>query len=112
MPLPLTVSCFSKIQIGFTFLVPAHLGSPGKRAVKRVCVCVYVNTLLTFSSLKEHSVLSIKSEKMVTTRNESVPKIITNDKKTFLKTAISILVISNRNSFQVLFDEIASVCFV
>ena len=40
MPLPLTVSCFSKIQIGFTFLVPAHLGSPGKMAVKRVCVCV------------------------------------------------------------------------
>ena len=35
-----TVSCFSKIQIGFTFLVPAHLGSPGKRAIKRVCVCV------------------------------------------------------------------------
>ena len=39
MPLPLTASCFHKIQIGFTFLVPAHLGSPGKRAVKRVCVC-------------------------------------------------------------------------
>ena len=39
MPLPLTVSCFSKIQIGFAFLVPAHPGSPGKRAVKRgVCV--------------------------------------------------------------------------
>jgi len=38
MPLPLTVSCFSKIQIGFTFLVPAHPGSPGQRAVKRVCV--------------------------------------------------------------------------
>ena len=38
MPLPLTVSCFSKIQIGFTFMVPAHLGFPGKRAVKRVCV--------------------------------------------------------------------------
>jgi len=34
MPLPLTISCFSKIQIGFTFLVPAHPGSPGKRAVK------------------------------------------------------------------------------
>jgi len=33
MPLPLTVSCFSKIQIGFTFLVPAHLGTPGQRAV-------------------------------------------------------------------------------
>jgi len=39
MPLPLTVSCFSKIQIGFTFLVPAHPGSPGERAVKQVCVC-------------------------------------------------------------------------
>jgi len=38
MPLPLTVSCFSKIQIGFTFLVLAHPGSPGKRADKRVCV--------------------------------------------------------------------------
>jgi len=38
MPLPLTVSCFSKIQIGFTFLIPAHPHSPGKRAVK----CVYV----------------------------------------------------------------------
>ena len=42
MPLPLTVSCFSKIQMGFTFLVPAHSGGPGKRAVKRVCVCVCV----------------------------------------------------------------------
>ena len=39
IPLPLTVFCFSKIQIGFTFLVPAHLGSHGKRAAK-MCVCV------------------------------------------------------------------------
>jgi len=39
MPLLLTVSCFGKIQIGFTFLVPAHPGSPGKRAVKTgVCI--------------------------------------------------------------------------
>ena len=38
MPLPLTVSFFSKIQIGFAFL--AHPGSPGQRAIKRVCVCV------------------------------------------------------------------------
>ena len=38
MPLPLIVSCSSKIQIGLTFLVPAHPGSPGRRAVKRVCV--------------------------------------------------------------------------
>ena len=38
IPLPLTVSCFSKIQIGFTFLVPAHPGSLRPKAVKRVCV--------------------------------------------------------------------------
>ena len=42
MLLPLTISCFSKIQIGFTFLVPAHPGSPRQRAVKWVCVCVCV----------------------------------------------------------------------
>jgi len=42
MPLPPTVSCFSEIQIGFTFLVPAHPGSPGKRAVN-VCVRVRVH---------------------------------------------------------------------
>jgi len=39
-PLPLTVFCSYKIQIGFTFLVPAHPGNTGKRAVKWVCVCV------------------------------------------------------------------------
>ena len=38
MPLPLIICCFSEIQIGFTFLVLAHPGIPGKRAVKRVCV--------------------------------------------------------------------------
>jgi len=42
MPLPLTVSCFSKIRIGFTFLVPAHLGISGKRVVTRVCVYIYM----------------------------------------------------------------------
>ena len=41
MPLPLTVSCFSKIQTGFAFLVPAYLGSPGKGPLN-VCVCVCV----------------------------------------------------------------------
>ena len=39
MPLPLTVSCFSNIQIGFIFLVPSYLDSPGQKAVKRVFVC-------------------------------------------------------------------------
>jgi len=59
MPLPLTVSCFSKIQIGFTFLVPAHPGSPGQRAVKRararvcVCVCVCVKSALSAKLLSE-----------------------------------------------------------
>ena len=48
MPLSLTVSCFSKSQIGFTFLVPAHLGSPGQRVVKRVCVYVCVCVCVQF----------------------------------------------------------------
>ena len=42
MSLPLTVSCFSKVQTGFTVLVPAHPGSPGQKVVKWVCVCVCV----------------------------------------------------------------------
>ena len=40
MPLLLTISCSSKVQIGFTFLVTAHLGNPGQRAIKWVCVCL------------------------------------------------------------------------
>ena len=46
MPLPLRLSCFSKIQIGFTFLVPVHLGKgplnarARARACVRTCVCV------------------------------------------------------------------------
>jgi len=48
MPLPLTVSCFSKIQTGFTFLVPAHLGSPGKGPLNGCVngVCVFFILLL------------------------------------------------------------------
>jgi len=42
MPLPLTVSCFSKIQIGFTFLVPAYPGSLGKKGP--INGCMYVCT--------------------------------------------------------------------
>ena len=55
MPLLLTVSCFSKIQISFTFLVPTHPGSPGQRAVKR-CVCILLiihkNTTFHNAALK------------------------------------------------------------
>jgi len=39
MPLPLTISRFSKIQIGFTFLVPAHLDKGPLNGC--VCVCVW-----------------------------------------------------------------------
>jgi len=56
MPLPLTVSCFSKIQIGFTFLVLAHPGSPRQRAVKQVCVCIVLRNqcqVPTVSSLAD-----------------------------------------------------------
>ena len=49
MPLPLTVICFSKVQIDFTFLVPAHLCSPGQRAIKRVCVCARSSSSLSLS---------------------------------------------------------------
>ena len=47
LALPLTVSCFSKIQIGFTFLVTAHLGSPGKGPLN-VCLCVCVCVCVRF----------------------------------------------------------------
>ena len=60
MPLPLTVSCFSKIQIGFTFLVLAHLGSPGKRAVKWVCVfCIGYGGVIGNSVEGNSSVFSL-----------------------------------------------------
>ena len=57
MPLPLTVSCFSKIQIGFTFLVPAHLGSPRKGPLNG-CVCV-----LYFFRWKSQAQASLKSQR-------------------------------------------------
>jgi len=60
MPLLLTVSCFSKIQIGFTFLVSAHLGSPGQRAVKRVCVCVC--NVLARENAKCQDILVVKEK--------------------------------------------------
>jgi len=46
--------------------------------------------------------------------NDSVPKITTHNTINlfYLKFAISISVISNRNSFRVLFDNIASVYFI
>jgi len=60
MPLTLTVSCFSKIQIGFTFLVPAHLGSPGKGPLNGcvyvcVCVCAIAQIYYHFSAATHHN---------------------------------------------------------
>ena len=52
MALPLTISCFRKIQIGFTFLILAHPGSPRQRVVKWMCVCLrYVQSaFLSYTS--------------------------------------------------------------
>ena len=55
IPLPLTVSCFGKIQTGYTFLVPAHLGSPGQPAVKRVRVCVQYEKCKKTSSRSQNA---------------------------------------------------------
>jgi len=63
--MPLTVSCFSKIQIGSTFLVLAHLGSPGKRAIKWVCVCTN-NQKKTVTLLKFHCYAQHKMQPIVT----------------------------------------------
>jgi len=60
MPPPLTVSCFSKIQIGFTFLVPAHPGSPGQRAIKQVCVCVCVRPVFNSQFSGGYSFINFK----------------------------------------------------
>ena len=65
-PLPLTVSCFSKIQIGFTFLALAHPGSPGQRAVKRMYVqfILYTITFLQYHILQCQST-SVQTDKHV-----------------------------------------------
>ena len=55
MPLPFIVCCFSKIQIGFTFLVPAHPGSSGRRVV----MCV---TAETHKQLGADSVLCVRDQ--------------------------------------------------
>ena len=62
MPLPLTVTCFSEIQTGFTFLVPVHPGSPGQRTVKRVSLSIICqiddglkNVCLKFSGLEKYT---------------------------------------------------------
>jgi len=45
-----TISCFIKIQIGLTFLVPACPGCPRKEAVKRVSVTFNNSTIFYHAS--------------------------------------------------------------
>ena len=65
-----TVSCFSKILTGFTFLVPAHPGSHGKRAVKRVCV--YVCILSVCSQLHYILIVGLVVINVVTKKTGSI----------------------------------------
>jgi len=58
MPLPLTVSCFSKIQIGFTFLVPAHPGSAGKGPLNGCVCCVLGSNALVQKVQMPHHIAS------------------------------------------------------
>ena len=55
------VSCFSKIQTGFTFLVPAHPGSSGKRAIKRPYVYSSSNVDTLSEIIKVGSVMTIQN---------------------------------------------------
>jgi len=68
MPLPLTVSCFSKIQIGFTFLVAAYPGSPGKRGPLNGCVCVTCR--LTAKNPDQFELQESPNTKLITTQNK------------------------------------------
>ena len=74
MPLPLTVSCFSKIQIGFTFLVLAYPGSPGKGPLNGcVCVCVYIylvsSVAATLAEVISVGLVTTSSDNFVRTSN-------------------------------------------
>ena len=75
----LSLAC-SKIQTGFTFLVPAHPGSPGKRAVKQVYVCMYC-----IFSCKHDDIVNFTLE----THTATVPKLITMYWQFSTSTAIS-----------------------
>ena len=77
MPLPLTASCFSTIQIGFTFLARAHPGSPGKRAVKRVYVNCNFRPTLSFR-IKLYWLIGWSSCRRSRTRRATVTRMMTS----------------------------------
>ena len=70
MPLPLTVSCFSKIQIGFTFLVLAHPGSLGKRAIKRV----FVRSFIVYNTNSDTE-LKVNLQQLRLVQNHTLPEM-------------------------------------
>jgi len=70
MPLPLTVFRFSKIQIGFTFLILGHQGSPRKRAIKHVCVSVFLK-INDFSEMQEF--IAFSALRLLVRRQEGHP---------------------------------------
>ena len=53
MPLPLTVSCFSKIQIAFSFLVPAYRVVPDKGPLNGCVWCWVVSVHCSWLNLTE-----------------------------------------------------------
>ena len=59
MPLPLTVACFSKIQIGLPFWYWLTWVVPEKRAVKRVCVHAHVNYVEKQSEFAESESVTV-----------------------------------------------------
>ena len=76
MQLPLTVSCSSKIHIGFTFLVSAHPGSPGQRALKCVFVCsVFANDLYS-SHVYVYVLIIVRSQIAENYTNKSVSSFL------------------------------------
>ena len=83
MPLPLTVSCFSKIQTGLTFLVAAYLGSPGKRAV--VCVTTQYNSYTTLKSATRKTASTKEGEAGHITTLANLTVIHTRDRGTFIR---------------------------
>jgi len=68
MPLPLTLSCFSKIQIGFTFLVLAHLGSPGKGLLNG---CVFLRRITARALLIDDVLCDVA----INTRQQPMPHL-------------------------------------
>jgi len=75
MPLPLTLSCFIKIQIGFAFLVPAHPGSPGKGPLNgRVCGSLLLSTGVEELTQTEHR--SFLDESTPVVNEECIRRVI------------------------------------